>query len=202
MICKMKSEILLMVTAVFVFAFAACDRLSVKDDLNDVQFELTDHRGEQVIFPDSFQGKSVLIGYVYTHCPDICPMITFNMRDVEQELDRDDIHFVSISFDPNRDTPEILADYARNYRLNDEKWSLLTGDRRTISELLDRLNIATVKTPSRFTESGHQIYFIDHTDRVTLIDSEGKIRRHYTGSELRSEEVITDIRQLLEIDES
>jgi protein SCO1 len=200
MSCRFQEIIMLMVAAVFAFTTAACDRLSVKDDLNDVQFELTDHRGDQITFPDSFQGKSVLIGYVYTHCPDICPMITFNMRDVEQELDRDDLHFVSISFDPNRDTPEILADYARNYRLNDDKWSLLTGDRNTISDLLDRLNIATVKTPSRFTESGQQIYFIDHTDRVTLIDSQGKIRRHYTGSELRSDEVISDIRQLLEID--
>jgi len=177
--------------------FSACDRLSVKDQLGELQFELTDHRGDQIIFPDSFKGKTILAGYLYTTCPDICPMITYNMRDVERELDTDEIHFISISFDPDRDTPDILADYARNYRLEDEKWSLLTGDRRTISSLMERLEIATVKTPTRFTQSGDQIYFIDHTDRVSLIDKEGNLRRNYRGSELKSEEVIADIRTLL-----
>ncbi len=185
-------------TALIGMSVISCDRLSVKDDLNDVQFELTDHRGDSITFPESFKGKAVLIGYVYTHCPDICPMITYNMRDVERELDTDKLHFVSISFDPNRDTPEILADYARNYRLDEQKWSLLTGDRRTISALMERLSITTVKTPTRFTDSGHEVYFIDHTDRVTLIDNDGKIRRHYTGSELRSDKVVEDIRNLLD----
>lgn len=181
-----------------IFFFNGCDRLSVKDELSELQFELIDHRGEQVIFPESFEGKTILAGYLYTTCPDICPMITYNMRDVERELDTNELHFISISFDPDRDTPEILADYARNYHLKDEKWSLLTGDRRTVMDLMKRLEIVTVKTPTRFTESGDQIYFIDHTDRVSLIDKDGNLRRNYIGSKLRSEEVIEDIRLLLD----
>lgn len=176
-----------------------CDRLSVKDNLNDAQFELVDHRGDTVTFPDDFSGKAILAGYVYTHCPDICPMITFNMRDVEQALDSEDLYFLSISFDPDRDTPEILADYVKTYQLDDSRWSMLTGDRKTISILLERLNIVTVKTPSRFTDSGNRVYFIDHTDRVTLIDKDGNIRRNYMGSELSSNEVIEDIRALMEL---
>jgi len=179
--------------------FTACDRLSVKDQLGELQFELIDHRGDKVTFPDSFKGKTILAGYLYTTCPDICPMIIYNMRDIERDLDTDEIHFISISFDPDRDTPDILADYARNYRLDDEKWSLLTGDRRTISTLMERLEIATVKTPTRFTQSGDQIYFIDHTDRVSLIDKEGNLRRNYRGSELKSEEVIHDIHTLMTV---
>lgn len=187
------------VAALMLISVTGCDRLSVKDNLNDAQFELVDHRGDTVTFPDDFSGKAILAGYVYTHCPDICPMITFNMRDVEQALDSEDLYFLSISFDPDRDTPEILADYVKTYQLDDSRWSMLTGDRKTISILLERLNIVTVKTPSRFTDSGNRVYFIDHTDRVTLIDKDGNIRRNYMGSELSSNEVIEDIRTLMEL---
>lgn len=187
-----------LIAVLTIFFFNGCDRLSVKDELSELQFELIDHRGKQVIFPESFEGKTILAGYLYTTCPDICPMITYNMRDVERELDTNELHFISISFDPDRDTPEILADYARNYNLKDEKWSLLTGDRRTVMDLMERLEIVTVKTPTRFTESGDHIYFIDHTDRVSLIDKDGNLRRNYMGSKLRSEEVIEDIRVLVD----
>jgi len=186
------------ILTILFLAIGACDRLSVKEKLDDLQVELVDHRGDDIVFPESFKGKALLVGYVYTNCPDICPLITYNMRDIERELDREDIYFISISFDPARDTPEILAEYARNYRLDENRWSLLTGNSRNVNQLLDRLGIATLKTPTRFTESGSEIYFIDHSDKVTLLDKEGNIRRHYQGSELRSDEVTEDIRTLLE----
>ncbi len=182
----------------FCVVFFACDRLEIQDDLNDLEIELVDHRGNDVIFPEAFKGKALLVGYVYTNCPDVCPLVTYNMRDVERELDREDIYFLSISFDPARDTPEILAEYAENYSLDEKKWSLLTGNSRSVNQLLDRLGIATLKSPTRFTDSGREIYFIDHTDRITLVDKEGNVRRHYRGSELRSEEVVGDLRTLLD----
>ncbi|MGF1671250.1 MAG: SCO family protein [Balneolaceae bacterium] len=177
---------------------AGCSRLSVKDNISGESYNLINQNGEQVTFPDDFKGKYIILGYVYTKCPDICPMITYNMRDVQRELsDEKDVHFISISFDPSRDTPEILAQYAKNYRINVDNWTLLTGDRSTIDKLLNRLEIAVVKTPTRFTDSGEAIYFLDHTDRVSFVDNEGNIRRNYYGSELNSEEVVSDIKTLL-----
>lgn len=177
---------------------AGCSRLSVKDTLHDSAYDLTDQFDEAVTFPASYAGKVMLVGYVYTHCPDICPVITYNMRDVQRALpDEEDLLLVSISFDPDRDTPDILYQYAENYRLNKENWRLLTGDRREVETLLNKLSITTVKTPTRFAEDDTPIYFIDHTDRVTLIDKKGQIRRNYPGSDLRSDEVINDILTLL-----
>ncbi len=175
-----------------------CDRLAVQDNLDDVEYELVDQFGDPVNFPRSFEGKVMLVGYVYTHCPDICPMITYNMRDVQREIDKnDDFLLVSVSFDPDRDTPEVLYTYAENYRLDQDNWRLLTGERSEIEAMLEKLRISTVKTPTRFTDDNTPIYFIDHTDKITLIDKYGQIRRTYLGSEVNSKEVVEDVRALL-----
>lgn len=177
---------------------SGCDRLSVKDTLEGVNIALTDQFNHDVVFPKAYTENVMLVGYVYTHCPDICPIITINMRDVQRELaEENEFILVSISFDPDRDTPEVLNDYAERYRLNQENWRLLTGDKREVETLLEKLKIVTVKTPTRFTDENRPIYFIDHTDRVTLIDKKGQIRRTYTGSEFNYGEIADDVRLLL-----
>jgi protein SCO1/2 len=175
-----------------------CDRLKVQDTLSGHEYLLKNQHDADINFPSDFEGKVMLVGYVYTHCPDICPLITFNMRDIQNEFEEEDnLLLVSVSFDPDRDTPDVLLDYASNFRLNQNNWQLLTGNKPVVESLLSKLKIGTVKTPTRFTESGTPIYFIDHTDRVTLIDGKGQIRKHYPGSELDKDEVVKDIRRLL-----
>lgn len=175
-----------------------CNRLSVEEDLEGTEYSLLDQDSTKVNFPEKYSGKVMLVGYVYTHCPDICPMITYNMRDVQEKLGyNEDFMLVSVSFDPERDTPHILSQYAKNYSLNEKNWKLLTGDKQEVESLLEKLEITTVKTPTRFAEDNRPIYFIDHTDKVSLIDKEGKVRQSYFGSELDSDKVIEDIQQLL-----
>ncbi len=176
---------------------SGCNRLSVKDTLEGEEYQLVDQFSERVNFPAAYQGKVILVGYVYTHCPDICPIITYNMRDVQRALpDEENFMLVSVSFDPDRDTPEILYNYADSYRVDQQNWRFLTGNRNQVESLLSKLEIATVKTPTRFVDE-RPIYFIDHTDRVTLIDKKGQIRRTYPGSEFQAEDIVDDIRILL-----
>ncbi|PWN07687.1 SCO family protein [Rhodohalobacter mucosus] len=195
---KLSSFLLTVITAGILLGLSGCDSLSVKKSISDEEFSLLDHNNQEVVFPDDYLGKILLVGYVYTHCPDICPAITYNMRDVQQLVD-DSSNFmlISISFDPERDSPSILNDYAANYRLDTDSWSLLTGERSEVDNVLELLEISTVKTPTRFLDDGKAIYFIDHTDRVTLIDREGNIRKQYIGSEFKPEEVAEDIRKLI-----
>lgn len=189
---------LMIVVWVLLLTVPGCDRLSVKDTLEGEEYVLTNQFHDEISFPADVRGKIVLIGYVYTHCPDICPVITYNMKDIQEEFaGSDDFMLISISFDPKRDTPDVLSDYAANYRLDQQNWQLLTGTPQSVESVLKRLNIGTLKSPTRFTESGTPVYFIDHTDRVTLIDEKGQIRRNYSGSELNKEEVVNDIRMLL-----
>lgn len=178
--------------------FTSCDRLSIEKPLAGSDYLLLDQYGEEIDFPDSYAGKVMLVGYVYTHCPDICPLITYNMRDIQEAMaDEDGFMLVSITFDPDRDTPEILYDYANNYRLDQSNWRMLTGNKNVIDRVLEDLEIRTLKTPTKFTESGTPQYFIDHTDKVTLIDATGNIRNTYSGSEMNGVEIIEDIHTLL-----
>ena len=189
---------LILTVCMLVLTATGCDRLKVQDTLADHEYPLKNQLNANINFPSDYEGKVMLVGYVYTHCPDICPLITYNMKDIQNEFQEGkNLLFVSVSFDPDRDTPEVLFDYASNYNLNQENWQLLTGNKSIVDELLSKLNIGTVKTPTRFTESGTPIYFIDHTDRVTLIDKKGRIRRHYLGSELDTDIVVKDIEKLL-----
>ncbi|MFO7847758.1 MAG: SCO family protein [Balneolaceae bacterium] len=192
--------LILIITGVLGFAASGCDRLSVKQAVagEDKEWELTDQNGETIQFPNRYLGKVMLVGYVYTHCPDICPMITYNMRDIQRELpDEQDFMLVSISFDPERDSPEILNEYATNYKLDQENWRFLTGKTNVVDDLLEVLDIQTLKTPTQFTDSGKPQYFIDHSDRVTLIDRNGNIRNTYVGSEMDQEQIVSDIHKLL-----
>ena len=196
---KFRSFFIIWITAGFLLtSLSGCDSLSVKKSISEEEFNLRNQNDQEVLFPEDYLGKVMLLGYVYTHCPDICPAITYNMRDVQERVD-DSANFqlISISFDPERDTPEILKDYATNYRLNTENWSLLTGEKNEVDSALELLEISTLKTPTRFLDDGKAIYFIDHTDRVTLIDREGNIRKLYTGSEFNPEEVAEDVKKLI-----
>lgn len=175
-----------------------CDRLSVKKSIADESYKLVDQEGNAIQFPDEYAGNVMLVGYVYTHCPDICPMITYNMRDIQRELpDEENFMLVSISFDPERDTPEILDQYAENYKLDRENWRLLTGNTGEVDEALETLEINTLKSPTSFEDDGTARYYIDHTDRVTLIDQNGNVRNTYVGSKMNQEQIISDIHNLL-----
>ena len=175
-----------------------CDRLSVKKSIADESYELVDQDGNAIQFPEAYTGNVMLVGFVYTHCPDICPMITYNMRDIQQELkEEEDFMLVSLSFDPERDTPDILHEYAQNYKLNQDNWRLLTGGAEEVDAALETLEIKTLKSPTTFKEDGSQQYFIDHTDRVTLIDGSGDVRNTYIGSKMNQEQIISDIHKLL-----
>ncbi|MFU8811515.1 MAG: SCO family protein [Balneolaceae bacterium] len=183
---------------VLLVLLSGCDELSIKTSLQGESYELVSHHSETATFPGDFSGKVTLVGYVYTACPDICPIITFNMRDIQDAIPDDQpFALASISFDPDRDTPERLQQYAKSFRLGDDNWTLLTGERSSVERVLQRLEIATMKSPTRFMDDGTPIYFIDHSDKVTLLDADGNVRKTYVASTLNTDEVVQDIHTLL-----
>lgn len=127
-------------------------------------------------------------------------MTTHNMQLVYDKLDeeiREKIRFVVITFDPERDNPAVLKEYAeiRNYDLS--KWLFLSGDESDTKEVMLKFGIKAVKTDSSYDSSGRLSYYITHTDRLTLIDDKGFIRKNYRGSVIDVEVIIDDIKYLL-----
>ncbi len=106
--------------------------------------ELTTHEGKRVLFfDDLIDGKVVVINFIYTRCPDACPLETAKLSEVKRILgDRvgSDTFFYSISIDPSHDTPEVLHAYARRYRAG-PGWLFLTGDERDIATLRKKFGL-------------------------------------------------------------
>src|SRR5262244_3677619 len=79
------------------------------------QFTLTSQDGKPFALA-GLRGKAVVVAFIYTECPDICPMLTQKMVEIQDELGANfgaKVAFVSISLDPEHDTPEVLKDYAQ-----------------------------------------------------------------------------------------
>jgi len=161
-------------------------------------YVLFDQNGNKVKL-DDFKGKVLVVGYIYTHCPDICPLITQNMKDIYNGLNERDLEkvvFLSISFDPRRDKPEVLKEYAKIHGIDKYKnWYLLTSDQNTIDSLMKDLSILVEIGPMEITETGDTLYFIVHTDRIHIVDKKGKIVAYFKGSEVKVDDAIKEIRK-------
>lgn len=182
--------------ALLLFAGAA-GLIGCSDDLSDDDFTLLDQHGNAVDFPVAFEDRPLVMSFVYTNCPDICPLITARLKQVEAQLtDVDDVAFVLVSFDPERDTPEVLDAYARSFGLNGERWTLLTGEDVTVETFMERLGIAVQRSFTRQDDRGNPYYFIDHTDRVTVIDRYQRIRHEFVGSEVDPDRLAEAVRSL------
>jgi protein SCO1/2 len=93
------------------------------------QFTLTSQDDKPVALAD-LRGKVVAVAFIYTGCPDVCPLLTQKMVDVQDALGEKfgaKVVFVSISLDPEHDTPEVLKDFAQFWGVKPEGWSFLTG---------------------------------------------------------------------------
>lgn len=153
-------------------------------------FSLTDQAG----MPFSFRllkGKVVLVAFVYTTCPDICPLITATMRLVQEglkEKERESVFFLSITTDPEVDHPQVLKSYARRYGVDFSNWSFLTGE---LPKLVSVWKLFGV----RVQRKGRGL--VDHTALTALIDAQGVMRLAYTGAWPDHKSILQDIRFFL-----
>ena len=143
-------------------------------------FSLIERTGRRVSLKD-LRGKVWIADFIYTTCKDTCPMQSAEMSKLQDAWsDRSQLQFVSFSVDPDHDTPEVLTEYARNFRADGNRWLFLTGDKAQISGLVQdgfRLSAAPV------TESGSEDSVILHSPRFVLIDKAAQIRGYYDSRE-------------------
>lgn len=182
------------------FLLYACkEKLPVIENLERAKFKLVDQYNNKVTFPEFVKGKFVVINYIFTNCPDICPLSTNNMRLIQENLKKEKIEgveFVSVSFDPLQDSPEVLKKFAGIRNLDLSNWTFLTGQKSVIDSLMGKMGIVAVIGDSTVFKDGRKIYYYTHTDRILLMDAEGKIRKNYKGSTINTEEIVKDIKSL------
>jgi protein SCO1 len=152
-------------------------------------FALTSQDGKPVAL-ENFRGRVLAVTFIYTSCPDICPLLTGKMAQVQDELGPDfgpRIAFVSITVDPENDTPEVLKHFAEAFGAKPAGWSFLTGAPAAVSAVIRRYGVVAVKNP----DGG-----VDHTTLTSLIDRHGMMRVQYLGVAFDPEEFRRDLQSL------
>ena len=157
-------------------------------------FSLLNQEGE-IITEKTFKDKIYVVDFFFTICPGICPKMTANMAELQDEfLEEKDVLLLSHSVTPERDSVPVLKSYAENKGILSHKWHLATGTEKEIYKL------------------GRKDYFVEedlglekeedeflHTENFVLIDKDSHIRGIYNGlSKTSVKQLITDIKTLRE----
>jgi len=195
----MNKLILTTIIVTLLLSLSCKDNLPLDKDLTKKNYTLINQDSTEVNFPENIIGHITVMGFIYTHCPDICPMTTHNMYLTEKNLKEEgikDVKFVALSFDPDRDFPEVLKKFAEIRDLDFKNWSLLTGEKKTVNDLLRRFDVKAIKTDENIDDEGNPEYSMMHTDRISLIDKNGILRKNYKGSTINIEEIVSDIKTL------
>lgn len=185
--------------SLLLISIAGCSQKpEVIHDLSQKDYTLINQDSSVVHFPGDYKGKTVVFGCIYANCPDICPMITNNIKLVKDELDKkgiNDVTYVDISFDPERDTPSKLKQYADVRGINTDNFQFLTGNKDVIKSLLKDVNIFAMPGDTTVIGSDTTYYFI-HTDRISVMNPEGEIIYEVKGSTANRDELIKDINNI------
>ena len=155
-------------------------------------FTLERSDGAQIRLSD-LRGKVAIVAFVYTSCTDTCPLMSGKLailqrRLQEKKLLRDRVMIVSITFDPRRDTREVLQRYANGFGADPEGWLFLRGSAAETAHLLAEYDVWVRPAPD-----GE----FDHADRIFLIDQAGRIREIYNQRLFSVEWVLRDALSLL-----
>ena len=197
---KLNSLQIYFYTGLLIFLLSFCSNdFPIETDFSKDSYELLNQDSIAVEFPQLTKGKLTVMGFIFTNCPDICPLTTNNMRLIQEQLKVDkvtDVEFLALSFDPEVDKPSVLKRYAELRKLDLSNWSFLTGDKTTIFDLIKKAGVFAVPGDTSVAPNGDETIFYIHTDRISILDQEGRVRKNYFGSKANIDEIVTDIKQL------
>jgi protein SCO1 len=156
-------------------------------------FQLTNLDGKPMTLADT-NGKVKLVYFYYSTCPDVCSPTTYTLSKIQDKLVEKGVFgsktaFLSITFDPTKDTPEQLNQFASRFHYDPKGWFFLRGEEAYSMELAQKYGILVVKDAAgTFT----------HTNYILLVDGKGDIRTYYNGSDvdLDLDKIVADMIKL------
>lgn len=154
-------------------------------------FTLTDGRTAAPLALSSLRGKVVVLAFLYTRCPDVCPLTAERFRVTQDALgdDADDVVFLAVSTDPANDTPQAVQAFSQDHRLSDS-WHYLIGSRAQLAPVWSAYGIVATPDPAGGPT-------VTHTDAVYLIDRQGR-ERVLLRTDALEESLLDDLRILLD----
>jgi|WetSurMetagenome_2_1015567.scaffolds.fasta_scaffold116170_3 protein SCO1 len=197
---KKSVRFILLFSVIIISLYGCGKKLPIETDLAKLHFKTLNQDSSLVAFPDYLKGKVFILSLIYTNCPDVCPLIVNNMQRIQNRLFKekiDNVNFVSISFDPYRDKPSVLKDFAALREIDTKSWQFLTGNQSDIDSLRRHLKFLTIAGDTIKTVNGKLSYNFVHTDRIFLVGKDLAVRKYYKGSEINLDDIVTDIQLLL-----
>ena len=142
-------------------------------------------------------GTAVLITFIYTRCPlpNFCPLMDQNFATIQRRLADDTIlhghvHLITITFDPEHDTPAVLAEHAKKLEADPAVWTFLTGDPVTVERFGAKFGINVLRDPKEPAQVTHNL-------RTALIGPDQRVVKIYSGNDWTPGTVLADLRDLV-----
>lgn len=158
-----------------------------KNPLLDYKF--TNELGQAVSFND-FRGQALAVTFFYTRCPlpEFCPRLSKNFQQASEKLKKmtnapANWHFISVSFDPDFDTPEMLRSYGQSYQYDPAHWSFFTGPKEKIGELARGAGVQYEANDGT----------INHNFRTLIVDTQGHLQMVFPTSGDLSDQIVSEI---------
>jgi protein SCO1/2 len=152
-------------------------------------FTLVDQNGS-VFQSQSVRGRITVVNFVFTTCPDVCPLFTAKFAQLQRMLIREhmpNFFLISITTDPEVDKPEVLKSYALRYGADFGTWAFLTGEEEKMRRVWQAFGVNVKKKDKGL---------VQHTSITTLIDGRGTRRMNYYGDAWQEKDLFQDIQTL------
>jgi len=134
-------------------------------------FSLTSHTGETITKQDLI-GRPWVAAFIFTSCLGTCPALSSKMELLQDELRDTDVRLISFTVDPENDTPEVLAKYAKSFNAEPDRWLFLTGSEKEIFSLIEK----GFKVPVARVDGAPQGFQVAHSNDFILVDEKGFVQ--------------------------
>lgn len=169
----------------------------IKDGEEVPNQAFVDQDGRERTFADVRDGRAVALTFIYTKCPmpTFCPMMDRNFVEVQKQIKADPslvdkVRLLSVSFDPQNDTPPVLKAHAKGLGADPSIWTFVTGNRDDIDRFSMNFGVTLIRGEAPNPDE------IGHTLRTAIVDREGRLVKSYTGNEWTPDQIVADLQKL------
>jgi protein SCO1 len=164
-------------------------------------FQLTDQTGTG-FSSASLAGHVTLLDFVYTHCTDACPTLSATFQQAQRKLADDKllgdrIMLVSLSVDPQHDTPAVLAEYGQQFKADATGWKFLTGDWNQVYDVVTGFKVATRPPRPAADAPAPSGTELTHSTRIILIDAQQQVRAYLDGQDASPDDLVKAAKRVL-----
>jgi protein SCO1 len=189
-------------SALVALACLACQQQAPMDVYGATPtFNLTDQSGS-AFASDALAGRVTLLDFIYTHCTDACPLMSATFQETQRKLASDSllgskIMLVSLSVDPQHDTPPVLAEYGQQFKADPASWKMLTGDWDAVYDVVTGFKVATRPPRPPVDAPAPGGTELTHTTAVVLIDPQLQVRAYLDGTGSTADDLISAAKRLV-----